>query len=177
MNKNLIFGIGALSIVGAIVLVSTQGGKKPGTTQKEIIVRQNVTPPTVTIKNDSTVPLPQEIDIIRLFVNLIDEGRPSDAVGMMGPKVLNDDSNKQSWAVMFNAFESMKVIKLEPSMQSDWTENIHTYKATLDVKIKLEAASVMPMPNYGFDNGENIRWITLEKVDNKWTVQGFATGP
>ena len=177
MNKNLIFGIGVVLTVGVIVFLSTQNGKKPGTTQKKIIVNQDITPPTVTVKNEPAVPLPQETDIIRSFINLIDEGRPSDAVNMMGLKVLNDDTNKQSWAVMFNAFKSMEVIKIEPSMQSDWTESIHTYQITLDVKMKPEAASVMPMPNYGWDDGENIRWISLEKTDNKWTVQGFATGP
>jgi len=140
------------------------------------LVSASTVEPTKKIETNP-VPLPQETDIIRSFVNLIDEGKSSDVVQMMGPKVLNDESNKQAWAVMFNAFESMKIIKIEPSMQSDWTDAIHTYQTTLDVKMKPEAANVMPMPNYGWDNGENIRWISLEKIDNKWTVQGFATGP
>lgn len=62
-------------------------------------------------------------------------------------------------------------------MPADWTTDLHAYKADLEVKMKPEAASVMPMPNYGWDDGANIRWISLEKIDNHWTVQGFATGP
>ena len=43
--------------------------------------------------------------------------------------------------------------------------------------MKPEAANVVPMPNYGWDNGENYRWVTLEKVNNKWMIGGIATGP
>ena len=62
-------------------------------------------------------------------------------------------------------------------MQSDWTEDIHTYKATLQVEMKPEAASAVPMPNYGWDDGQNIRWIQLQKIDGNWLINGIATGP
>lgn len=164
-NLVLIAG-GTLVVVTSLLLVSNNNQPK-----------DNVLPSEPSQRKEAVVPLPQETDIINTFINLIDEGRPSDAVGMMSPEATMDEDNKQAWAVMFNAFESIKVVKLEPSMQSDWTEIIHTYKGTFDVQMKPEAANVMPIPNYGWDNGINIRWVSLEKVGQRWTVQGFSTGP
>jgi len=132
---------------------------------------------TPTENKNNTVPLPQETDIVRSFFEIIGEHRPSDAVMMMTPINTNNDSIKQAWAVQFNAFKSMKIISVEPSMQSDWTENIHSYKITLQVEMKPEAASAQPMPNYGWDDGENIRWIQIEKINGKWMIGGIGTGP
>lgn len=125
----------------------------------------------------NTVPLPQESDIVRSFFQIIGEHRASDAVMMMTPANTSNDSTKQAWGVQFNAFKSIAVKNIEPSMQSDWTENMHSYRVTLQVEMKPEAASVQPIPNYGWDNGDNIRWIQLEKINNKWMIGGIATGP
>lgn len=122
------------------------------------------------------VPLPLEEDIIRAFFNLINEDRPADAISMMTQSAVGDDTSKQTWGVQFNSFKSVSVSKIEPSMQEEWIATKHTYKVTLDVQMKPEAQSV-PIPNYGWDNGLNIRWIPLEKVDNIWKIAGIATGP
>lgn len=114
----------------------------------------------------AVVPLPQETDIVHTFFNLIGEKKPSDAVGMMN---VSDDSQKQAWAVQFNAITSIKVLNVVPAGE-------HTYKVTLDVKMNPDSANA-PIPYYGWENGKNIRWITLEKVGNLWKVQGIATGP
>lgn len=127
-------------------------------------------------KKEAVVPLPQEEDIVRSFFEIINEQRPSDAVLMLNPKLTADDSNKQAWAVQFNAFKSLKVKDIESSIQSDWTEGSHTYKVTLIAEMKPESANAV-IPYYGWDNGENTRWVSLEKVGNKWTIGGLATGP
>lgn len=130
-----------------------------------------------TENKESVVPLPQEIDIVRSFFEIIGEHRPSDAAMMMTPTNTNNDSTKQAWALQFNAFKSMAVKNIEPSMQSDWTENMHSYKVILQVEMKPEAASAQPIPNYGWDNGINTRWIQLEKINSKWMIGGIGTGP
>jgi len=138
---------------------------------------ENVAVATPTEKKEAIVPLPQETDIIRSFFNIIGEHRSSDAVMMMSPINTKDDSTKQAWGVQFNAFAKMEVKNIEPSMQSDWTENTHGYQVSLNVQMKPEAANAVPMPNYGWDNGENVRFIFLEKIDGKWMINGIATGP
>lgn len=136
--------------------------------------------PTIEPTNEVTktaVPLPQETDIVRNFFNLINEGKPSDAVTMMSSANISNDSNKQMWGVEFNAFASVKVKSIESSMSEEWTADRHTYKVVLDVKMKPEAASVQPIPNYGFENGENYRWVTILKEGSLWKIEGLSTGP
>jgi len=128
-------------------------------------------------KKEAIVPLPQETDIVRSFFEIIGENRAPDAVNMMTPANTSDDTTKQAWNTQFSAFKSLKITKVEPSLQSDWTENNHNYKVTLQVEMKPEAASALPMPNYGWDNGQNIRWIQLQKIDGKWLIGAIATGP
>jgi hypothetical protein len=127
-------------------------------------------------KATSVVPLPQETDIIRSFIAVIGEGRPADAVSMLAPDQINDDSSKQAWAAQFNAFSSLKVTSVEPSLQEDWSDTQHEYKVILNATMKPESASAT-IPYYGWDNGSNTRWITIVKIGNLWKISGIATGP
>jgi len=184
----LILGLAVITIVivvaGVTVLSkrtsSPQTSPQPSTSITDQNVEQkNPKDETGVVADESStpaVPLPQEEDIIRTFFNLINEGRPADAIAMMTQLAVGNDSSKQAWGVQFNSFKSVSVNKIESSMQEEWTATKHTYKVTLDVQMKPEAASA-PIPNYGWDNGQNIRWIPLEKVDNLWKVAGIATGP
>jgi hypothetical protein len=130
------------------------------------------TSPTDT--SESAIPLLQGEDIVRNFFNLIDEGKTSEAVNMLTPINISNDSAKQAWGVQFNAFEKITVKKIE--VAGEPAEN-NTYKVTLDVEMKPEAENAQPMPYYGWGNGEFVRWITLEKVDNVWKIAGIATSP
>jgi hypothetical protein len=122
------------------------------------------------------VALPSDISIIHTFFELMNEQRAADAVSMMTPTALGDESQKQAWGLQFNAFQQISAEKIDPSMKEEWTETQHSYKVTLNVQLKPEAAKAL-IPNYGFENGTNIRWVTLEKIDNLWKVGGIGTGP
>ncbi len=129
-----------------------------------------------TVKPTLAVPLPSEKSIITTFFNLIDEKRVDAAVSMMTNSILKDDSQKQAWGVQFNAFNSVKVLKIESSMPEEWSGNEHSYRVTLEVKMDPGSANA-PIPYYGWENGQNIRWITLEKSVSLWKIKGIATGP
>jgi hypothetical protein len=163
--KNSFFIVLIVLIITGMVMVF--GNKKNVTT--------NTNPgPTVTVKiTQKETPLPREDDIIRIFFNLIDEKRPTEAVAMMNE---TENSQKQAWAVQFNAIRSIKVLSVEPSMQNEWTDTKHSYKVVVDVTMKPESASA-PIPYYNWDNGQNIRWINLEKSGNGWKIAEIATGP
>jgi len=162
----LIGGVIAVIIIGALLLTNKN---------KTVVPGNSLSPTTIpSITKNPVVPLPSEQDIIRSFFNIINEQRPSDAARMM---TITDESHIQAWAVQFNAFKSVKVNSIEPSMQEEWSSDEHTYKVTLDVVMKPEAANIQPIPNYGFNDGENIRWVGLKKVGDVWKIQGLATGP
>jgi len=87
-----------------------------------------------------------------------------------------NDSERQAWAVQFAAFNYLQVLKIEKANESEWTDNKHTYKVTLDVIMKPESVDA-PIPYYGYRNGQNTRFITLEKVGDIWKIAEIATGP
>jgi hypothetical protein len=91
--KNWIWALAVVLVVGGVVF-----------SQKQSLPR--------------SVPLPQEEDTVRLFFNLIDEGRVTEAVMMMAPESINDDERKQAWGVQWSSFEDIRVVSLEPAAGS-----------------------------------------------------------
>lgn len=168
-----------LLLIGVIVggLIIGQKGKNltDGQIQEKPALVSQVSPTSINSPGN-IAPLPTEEDIIRTFFNLIDEDRPAEAISMMTPQLTGDDSTKQTWGVHFNAIDQISVNSIEPSMKEEWTNGTHTYKVTLDVLMKPEAANA-PIPNYGWENGPNVRWISIIKIDNLWKISSIATGP
>lgn len=125
----------------------------------------------------STAPLPTEEDIIRLFFNLIDEGRIPEAIEMMSASMAPDDSSKQAWGVHFNAINSIQVSEIKPYNQKSWDESKHKYEVLLNVDISEDSANA-PIPYYGWATGLNSRWIILEKDESDmWKIASISTGP
>ena len=172
-NSLMIGGIVFFLIIGFAVFNSLKQNNPRG-------IIPTSTPSVTEVVNASPTkgeaPLPQEIDIIRTFINLIDEGKTSEAVMMMTSNITNDDSTKQAFGVQYNAMESVKVIKIEESSKADWTETWHQYMVSLDVVMNPNSSGG-PIPYYGFEKGDNIRFITLIKEGGQWKIEGLATGP
>ncbi len=125
----------------------------------------------------STASLPTEEDIIRLFFNLIDEGRIPEAIEMMSASMVPDDSSKQAWGVHFNAINSIQVSEIKPYNQKSWDESKHKYEVLLNVDISEDSANA-PIPYYGWVTGLNSRWIILEKDESDmWKIASISTGP
>lgn len=118
----------------------------------------------------------KEEDTIKTFFQKINDAKADEAVLMMAPDIVNDSSTKQAWAVQFNAFKKVSIIKIEESLPENWTSTTHTYKVTLDVEMKPEAKNAV-IPFYGYDNGENVRFVSIVKVSGVWKIQNIATGP
>ena len=79
--------------------------------------------------------------------------------------------------MQFNIFNSISVKSVEPSNVGDETEGQETYKVVLDAKIKPGSENAA-IPNYGWEKGENIRWVSLKKNSNgMWKILGIGTGP
>ena len=180
MNKKLIIIASIVIIFGAGILVLFFRQK---TFENKIIAeptiietinnqpfKNQINPTSTTTTDQSGVPLPSQEDIVQTFFNLINEGRIPDAVGMLSSKATSDESSRQAWGVQFNIFKQINLSKIESA-----EDNI--FKVTLTVDLKPEAASIQPIPNYGWDNGKNIRWLKLEKENNLWKIDGIATGP
>ena len=180
----ILFFVGGAAIFSALLLVGcNQKANQTGTSQNDNMVSeaQNINTnreaaDNISSQENGSVPMLQEADIVRIFFTLINEKQINDAISMMTPKMIGDESQKQAWGVQFNSFKSLKVSNVEESMKEEWSDSQHNYKVTLDVQMKPEAAQV-PIPYYGWDEGSNIRWVTLEKISGIWKISSIATGP
>jgi hypothetical protein len=95
----------------------------------------------------------------------------------MDPSNFSNDASIQEWQKQFSSFEKAQVVNIEPENQAAWGPNDRSYKVNVNVKMVPDAASA-PIPNYGWQDGDNIRFIKVRKgSDNLWRVLEIATGP
>ena len=122
------------------------------------------------------VPLHEDEELITSFSNLISQGKAKDAVKMLSLQNTSSEEMKKMWQEQFEAMKSVKVLSLEPAMKSSWTDQRREYKVVLDMVMD-ESSKDAPIPYYGYDQGENTRFIVLVKEGNKWSIDTIVTGP
>ena len=132
-------------VVPVILLVLFANAAKRGTRTGSVIN------PTTTPAQQNA-PLPTKENIVRIFCNLIDEGRISDAVGMMDT---TDDTVRQSWGVYLSNFSSFKLVNIKSS-SIDETRN--SFEVDINVTLK-KNLSDLPIPNYPVQSFQ-IGWLT-----------------
>lgn len=121
------------------------------------------------------VPLPQDRDLINLFFDLIGQGKASEAVKMLSSQNTGSVEIKKMWQEQFEAMKFVKVLSIESAMEDSWTDKRHEYKVVLNVTMD-ESSKNAPMPYYGYDQGENNRFIVLVKEGEKWFIDSIGTG-
>ena len=114
----------------------------------------------------------QDIDLIRYFFELVDQGKANEAVDLLDSTVAPDSNTKQQWKSAFDGFESAEVISKEPFNEQSWTDNYQVYKVTLNIQIKPER--LQELINW---DGQSIRWISIIKSEDTWKIGAIATGP
>jgi len=124
-------------------------------------------------KEDEGAPLPQDEDIIKRFFEFINNGDADKAALMMK---VNNDSELQAWAVQFNGFNHVQVLEIKKASVEEWTDSRHIYKVKIDVIMKPESGDE-EIPYFGYENGENVRWLTLEKVGDIWKISEISNSP
>jgi len=162
-----------LAIIATVVMVMSMGGaKKPG-----ISGGSSTVAPTLAASPSSTVadsvPLPTGEDVIRSFVQLINDQKIPDAIAMMDNILVSSDSDKQQYGVTFNSFASISISKigLETFDKENWKEGEERYRVDLMISLKPQGQSGL------WDEGVNTRWITVMKKDGRFMIHDIATGP
>ncbi|NMC35473.1 hypothetical protein GYA49_00340 [Candidatus Beckwithbacteria bacterium] len=119
--------------------------------------------------------LAPEEELITLFFSLIDQKQIPEAIALMSKTAVPDDSTKQAWGVQFNAITSINILDMEAWDETNWTDNQKVYKVSLEAYVKDDPSA--PIPNYGWGDNPNIRWIGLIKEDGQWKIDSISTGP
>lgn len=105
--------------------------------------------------------------VARDFLNALSAKDVQKALGMMDA----DENTKQSWGVNFNSIQSLEIKKMEEAFKDEWTPTRQSFKATLNVKVTEQGEQM------GWNNGENFRWISLQKNGATWQVHEIANNP
>jgi len=131
---------------------------------------------STSVTNSTTSTKSDDEELIASFFGHIDDGEASDAVNLMSSSNTGDDSTKQAWGVQFSDISSVKVVSTTKNQENDWADGSRQYKVVLDMAMDPDSANG-PIPYYGYENGQNTRFINLVKEDGSWKIDGIATGP
>lgn len=113
---------------------------------------------------------------IARFVAAIDDGRIDDALAMMGPNLVPDAAARAAWTRQFAAIISLRLVEVRPA-SAGANGPCFDYRVALEAAVSPEAAKA-PIPNYGWDDHPNLRWIALCPGSNRsWLISSFGTGP
>jgi hypothetical protein len=109
---------------------------------------------------------------LRQFFSFITKGDPIWSVRQLAYKASPNEATAQQWLANFRSLKSLKVVSVEQASPEQWTDKWESYKVVLDV------TTSEPPEKYGWENGRNIRWVTLiPQGGGAWKVEALATSP
>lgn len=108
-----------------------------------------------------------QIDRAKEFFQFLSDKKIDEALAMMDA----GESTKQAWGVNFNTIQSLELKKIEPVYEDEWTSARQIFRAELEVKVTSEGEG------YGWSQGQNTRWLSLEKNNEVWQVHELANNP
>jgi hypothetical protein len=118
----------------------------------------------------------RQIETVQAFFGLLDEGKLTEAVAMLSPALAPDAQSRDDWKRQFSAIVSVDLVD-ESEVRADTSDPCAAVKVKLNVRLAPEAARA-PIPNYGWDNGFNVRWLELCPEDGgAWRITSIGTGP
>ncbi|HNT30222.1 MAG TPA: hypothetical protein PKL83_04700 [bacterium] len=82
-----------------------------------------------------------------------------------------DATTKQAWKTNFSTLEKLKIESVGPVRIAEWTDSRQIFKVHLTATVSPEGEEL------GWMNGENERWISLQKNGDRWQVHEFAYNP
>jgi len=94
------------------------------------------------------------------------------ALFQLSYKLCPNDTARAMWLENFKSIRSVKVVSIEQASLPEWTDEREIYKVTLDIKTD-DSPEV-----YGWENGANVRWITIiPEGAGPWKVEAFNSSP
>jgi len=108
-----------------------------------------------------------QIDRAKEFFSLLADKKIDEAIAMMDA----NDGTKDMWKTNFKTINSLSIRGANPVFLEEWTSVRQVFKIDLMVSVTPEGEG------YGWNQGQNSRWITLEKNGETWQVHELANNP
>jgi len=108
-----------------------------------------------------------QIDTAKEFFQFLADKKIDEAIALMDA----NDGTKDMWRTNFKTIESLSIKGANPVFEEEWTSVRQVFKVDLTVNVTPEGEG------YGWNQGQNSRWITLEKNGETWQVHELANNP
>ena len=125
-----------------------------------------INPVDLQAEKEETLGDSQEV-MARNFFDLLAQQKFQEAVNLMDA----NEQTKQMWLTNFQTLKSVFVEKIEEVYKDEWTPNRQVFKVILEVDVTSQGEQ------YGWNKGENFRWISLQNNNNIWQVHELANNP
>ncbi|MGB6607968.1 MAG: hypothetical protein WBF28_09185, partial [Atribacterota bacterium] len=113
----------------------------------------------------------KEENFIYEFFEAIDRGDVEQIFSMMDENLAGNENMQEMWKANFSSLDKIKVIWLYPEEERKWHNKQPLYKVNIFLKSKPGS------PYYGWEEGENTRWITVTTNEDNRKIVSIATGP
>lgn len=106
------------------------------------------------------------------FFNFINDKNYDFALILLSYNMSPNDAMRNMWLENFKSIRSVQVKSIEVNRLPEWTSSREYYKVVLEVQTD------GPPDKFGWENGENVRWIALVPGPGKtWAIDELSSSP
>ncbi|HPI97268.1 MAG TPA: hypothetical protein PLV56_00880 [Synergistales bacterium] len=109
--------------------------------------------------------------VIYRFFDLIDRDGLEDALEMMNPSLAGNDQMKEMWKSGFASLDLIRVVRITKEPEKKW----HNGNPLFEVELFTRTDPGKGF--FGWEEGFNTRWISLEQTEKGLEIAEIATGP
>jgi hypothetical protein len=120
--------------------------------------------------------LAPEEELITLLFGSINNRQNQNAVKLLSQNINPNKETEQLWIKQFNVIRSVHIMDMKETSKETWTDTQKIYQVTLEIYMDNSAANA-PIPNNGWTDNPNIRFIRVVKINNRWFIDQIGTGP
>ncbi|MBE3126781.1 MAG: hypothetical protein IMZ56_00665 [Candidatus Atribacteria bacterium] len=113
----------------------------------------------------------KEENFIYDFFEAVDQKNFKQVFSMMDENFAGDKNMQEMWKANFSSLEKIKVIRVYPEEEQKWPNHQPLYE------VNIYTISKPGSPYCGWDEGRNIRWITVATEEDNLKIVSIATGP
>lgn len=121
----------------------------------------------ITDEGKTTAIEPSQEKLVKEFFSFLGDKNSNEALAMIN----QNENTKKLREINFNTIQSLKIRKIEPVFQEEWTTDRQRFKVDLDIKVNSE------WKQYGWNQWTNLRRVTIEKIDGKRMIHELANNP
>lgn len=118
-------------------------------------------------------PMEDQRHMVIKFLTLINEGKTQDAVDMMDESMRPNQNMKDMWIQSLSSIQGHEFIQggFTNEDEDSWTDDTQRFK------VKINIPETCECEGFGWDHGQNTRWIKVVKGESGWMIHEVSTSP